>query len=457
MGEPPRYEQEGIRHATVNGHRLHLRLTDPSAENFLWVDGRSPPLVLDQVAAEFLGHLIDAMWEHQQGDGDESERVRAQVVDRMFAAYGARVPLLGRGVSRKRIRADLDRVFGTVMTVAEGGCQVEAGLVAREVRHADWGAPARMDLALTYRCNLDCPHCYAGGPREMTELSTDDWRRVLENLWRCGVPQVVFTGGEPTLRDDLVDLVVAAEPFVTGLVTNGVKLEELAEPLRGASLDYAQVTIEARDAAIHDRMVGARDVAAHERTVAGIRRALDLGIEVVTNTTLTRENAAGFPDLLRFGRDLGLKSMACNGLICSGRGRAAKQADTLTLADLKRTLEGAHDTAREIGIGLQWYTPTCYHELDPLALGFGPKSCSAAAHNMTVQPDGTVLPCQSWPETVGRILVDAWSEIWTHPVCVGLRERAPAKAKEECRECAELPICGGGCPLDDQASCGDES
>ena len=92
--------------------------------------------------------------------------------------------------------------------------------------------------------------------------------------------------------------------------------------------------------------------------------------------------------------------------------------------------------------------PDVYHNLDPVSLGFGPKSCSAAAHNMTVQPDGTVLPCQSWPESVGNILKDPWEKIWNHSTCIKLRAHGFGKEKKECADCEQLSICGGGCPLD---------
>ena len=231
------------------------------------------------------------------------------------------------------------------------------------------------------------------------------------------------------------------------MVTNGVLLEEKATELQRASLDYLQVTLESCDAGVHNRMVGA-SINAHGKTVSGIKKSLDLGMEVVTNTTLTSDNIEQFSDTLKFGKEIGLSNMACNALICSGRGKAAKLDDPLTLEDLKKYLEGAIKTAKEIGINLQWYTPTCYHNLDPLSLGFGPKSCSAAAHNMTVQPDGTVLPCQSWPESVGNILSDPWPGIWNHPTCVKLRNHGFGKEKEECAGCEQLSICGGGCPLD---------
>jgi radical SAM protein with 4Fe4S-binding SPASM domain len=332
------------------------------------------------------------------------------------------------------------------MGVANGTCPAEAGLGAKKLEYGKWIAPARMDLALTYRCNLKCPKCYVGDRKIGRELATSEWVKVYEILWQAGVPQVVFTGGEPTLRDDLVELVGEADEFVTGLVTNGTRLSELAEALYGASLDYAQVTVESHDPEVHDRTTCTEG--SHAKTLAGIEKALGIGLQVVTNTTLTKTNAASFNETIRWLHRLGVRNVACNTLICSGHGIEHKRDNGLDDTALREVLTAGCGTASELGIALQWYSPTCYHQgIDPTELGLGIKTCSAAAHNMTVQPDGTVLPCQSWPDSVGNILEDDWSSIWRHPVCEKLRRHL--FKPEECRDCEHETTCGGGCPLDE--------
>jgi radical SAM protein with 4Fe4S-binding SPASM domain len=429
----PQFKDDGVQHATINGHRFHLRRKDPTKDNFLWIDGRQPPIVLDRTAAEFVSHLIDAMWLYQQGDGDESQAVMDYVVGKMTEEHSkGLVPW--RRIKREKILADLNRIFGTLMGVANGACPAEAGLDPKELKYGDWLAPARMDLAVTYRCNLKCPKCYVGDRKVDRELSTAEWVKVYEVLWKAGIPQIVFTGGEPTLRDDLVELVGQADEFVTGLVTNGTKLADLAEPLLEASLDYAQVTVESFDPKIHDRITCTEG--SHARTLAGIRKSLSVGLQIVTNTTLTKTNASSFGETIEWLHGLGLKNVACNTLICSGHGVEHKKENGLGDDELKETLAAACRIAEKLGMTLQWYSPTCYHRgTDPLELGLGIKACSAAAHNMTVQPDGTVLPCQSWPDTVGNILKDDWASIWFAP--------------EECKGCEHEMHCGGGCPLDE--------
>jgi radical SAM protein with 4Fe4S-binding SPASM domain len=441
----PQFRSDGVLHATINGHRFHLRRKDPTRDNYLWIDGRQPPIVLDQTAAEFVSHLIDAMWLYQQGNGDESQAVIDYVVDKMAERHSRGLVPWGGRVKRERILADLHRVYGTLMKVAESACPVEAGLGPKELMYGKWTAPARMDLAITYRCNLGCEKCYVGDRRSGPELGTSDWVRVYDVLWKAGVPQVVFTGGEPTMREDLVELVSEADEFVTGLVTNGTKLEALAASLRDSSLDYAQVTVESFDPKVHDRITCTEG--SHARTVAGIEKAMSVGLQVVTNTTLTKKNVASFIDTIKWLHGLGIKNVACNTLICSGHGTEYKKENGLPDAELRDLLEEACRTAEKLGVVFQWYSPTCYREgVNPVELGLGAKTCSAAAHNMTIQPDGTVLPCQSWPDPVGDILKDDWASIWRHPTCVRLRKHL--FAPEECGGCEYEAVCGGGCPLD---------
>jgi len=256
---------------------------------------------------------------------------------------------------------------------------------------------------------------------------------------------ITVTGGEPTLRDDIVELVEEAEEFVTGLVTNGTRLAELAAPLRRASLDYAQITIESFDPKVHDHMTGM--TGSHGLTLAGLRQMQEAGIQVVTNTTLTKINAPQFCDTITWLRNtLGVENIACNTLICSGRGTQFKASQGLSDEEIKTLLIEACRLAEKLGINLQWYSPGCYNAFNPIELGLGAKHCSAASHNMLIQPDGSVLPCQSWPDSVGNILTDPWRKIWQHPTCRKLR--AHLFAPPECAKCGQFADCGGGCPLD---------
>jgi len=212
-------------------------------------------------------------------------------------------------------------------------------------------------------------------------------------------------------------------------------------------LDYVQVSLESYLPAVHDRMVGVKG--AWQETRDGIIAALKNELEVITNTTLTGDNLKTFPDLIQAGSEMGLKMMACNTLICSGRGTCSKKDSGVSAESLKSTLSRAVEIARRAGIKLEWYSPTCYKQFNPLELGFGAKSCSAAQYNLTIEPDGSVIPCQSWfKDKLGNILKESWQDIWQHPVAKGFRTKEYLKGRQECKDCEFLSQCWGGCPLE---------
>jgi radical SAM protein with 4Fe4S-binding SPASM domain len=311
-------------------------------------------------------------------------------------------------------------------------------------------APYRMDLAITYRCNNDCEHCYNARPRQGPELSTGQWKNILDRLWSLGIPHVVFTGGEPTLRPDLPELIAHAEKNgqITGINTNGRKLKDQGylQTLIDAGLDHVQITLESHDAAIHDLMVHA--AGAWEDTTTGLRNVLVSQIYVMTNTTLLRHNAPGLENTLNFLAECGVPTIGLNALIYSGRGLGVDSG--LSESDLPPLLAAAREATQRYGQKLIWYTPTQYCHFDPLQLELGVKGCTAALYNMCVEPDGSVLPCQSYYTPLGNMLIDPWETIWNHDLAVSLRERRDIPI--DCQACVLLLECGGGCPLARQAN-----
>ncbi len=306
-------------------------------------------------------------------------------------------------------------------------------------------APYRMDLALTYRCNNDCAHCYNARERDFPELDTATWKKILDTLWTLGIPHIVFTGGEPTLREDLPELIAYAESLgqITGLNTNARRLSDprYVARLVDAGLDHVQITLESHDPDIHDRMV--RVKGAHRQTVQGLKNALESPLYVMTNTTMLRDNVREIPQTLDFLAEIGVPTVGLNALIYAGRG--ASVGTGLDEEELVPLLEIAREKTESHGQRLIWYTPTQYCHFDPVQLDLGIKGCTAALYNMCIESNGNVLPCQSYYQSLGNILTDSWDSIWNHDLAVWLRERRYVPQK--CYDCALLQECGGGCPL----------
>jgi radical SAM protein with 4Fe4S-binding SPASM domain len=310
-------------------------------------------------------------------------------------------------------------------------------------------APYRMDLALTYRCNNDCAHCYNARSRTFSELTIADWKQILNHIWDIGIPHVVFTGGEPTLRDDLPELIAYAQNMglITGLNTNGRRLMDVnyVNQLVTAGLDHVQITFESHIPEIHDDMV--RHPGAWQQTVQGIQNAVASPLYVMTNTTMLQHNANHLRETLQYLGKLGVPTVGINALIYSGAGLTVNAG--IPENQLPSLLEIAREITEQQGQRLIWYTPTQYCHFNPIHFELGIKGCSAARYNMCIEPNGDVLPCQSYYQSLGNFLHDTWPTIWQHPLALQLRRHQ--NLPQACTACDFLAECGGGCPLARQA------
>jgi radical SAM protein with 4Fe4S-binding SPASM domain len=328
----------------------------------------------------------------------------------------------------------------------EGACPVcDLDIDVRAPFSTTPTAPYRMDLAITYRCNNDCPHCYNARPRNFPELNTSQWKQVIDRLWQIGIPHIVFTGGEPTLRDDLPELIAHAEAKgqITGLNTNARRLIEhnYLDELVTAGLDHVQITVESHDAGIHDAMVNANG--AWNQTISGLRNVLNTPLFVMTNSTMLRQNSPHLDKTLDFLAEVGVPTIGLNALIYSGHGLSVGTG--LAERELPPLLTLARQKTDYYRQRLIWYTPTQYCQFDPMQLELGVKGCTAALYNMCIEPDGAVIPCQSYYQPMGNILSDRWEHIWENDLAVNLRQRH--YIPEKCSNCSLLAECGGGCPL----------
>ena len=306
-------------------------------------------------------------------------------------------------------------------------------------------APYRMDLAITYRCNNDCAHCYNARERNFPELHPENWKHILDQLWALGVPHIVFTGGEATLRNDLPELIAHAESNgqITGLNTNARRLADpkYVQKLLEAGLDHVQITVESCDEQIHDAMMRAKG--AFRQTIEGLKNVLNTRLYVMTNTTMLRTNVHKIPDTLDFLAELGVPTVGLNALIYAGQGLTVGTG--LHERELQPLLDMAVRKTAEHNQRLIWYTPTQYCNFDPTQSNLGVKGCTASLYSMCIESNGNVLPCQSYYHPLGNMLTDPWDSIWNHRLSVQLRERRGLPAK--CEGCPVVAECGGGCPL----------
>ena len=355
-----------------------------------------------------------------------------------------------RGVTLEQAKRDFEDVAYKVNSFIMGeACPITyLGFRRLDPLSLKTDAPFRADLALTYDCDNRCIHCYSSSPRWKGEMGTRDWKKVIEKLFSVGVPNLLFTGGEPTLREDLPELIAYAEKIgaVTGLVTNGRRLadESYVRELVSAGLDYVQVTLESHMPRVHERITGVSG--SWDETVEGVKNAVRAGLYVDVNMTLSRLNVRHVAEYVDFLAQLGVRSVSANRLIYSGKALEVKEWFEPSFDEMREALEEFREKALEHGMRFTWYGVTRYCELNPLELEVGLKFCSACSITIAIEPDGTVIPCQSYFYSLGNILKDKWDRIWRHPLCQQIRERR--YAAPQCRECPLFSACGGGCPLE---------
>ena len=183
-------------------------------------------------------------------------------------------------------------------------------------------------------------------------------------------------------------------------------------------LDHVQITVISHREEVHDRLAGSPG--AWRETIEGLKVALKEDLYVSTNTTIMASNLADMEGTTKFLVDLGVKNISFNSIIRSGKGVGTEGVDC---AALEATLIRMKERIEAAGARMIWFTPTPYCQLNPISLGLGIKQCTACSLNMAVEPDGTVLPCQSYYRPLGNILKDQWQNIWNHELCNRIRKR----------------------------------
>ena len=427
-----------VRHVTLDPDgpgvvRIHLipcRKPDRDTPFVAILNGQEL-LPLNVSWAILLTNLIEAVQPHSGKELtlEDWSAITAQAVAATRRVY-RRTPAF-------QIESDLQLLLGCLCAVARGQTPpVHVQPLHLGSYSARMNAPHRMDLMISsmqkdgaWHCNQKCVHCYAANQPlgKAAELDTDQWLAVIEKCRSAGIPQLTFTGGEPTLRNDLVKLVQATQWFVTRLNTNGRMLTSaLCKELKDASLDAVQITLYSADAAVHNALVG---VDGYTDTVAGIKNALAAGLNVSLNTPLCTLNQ-DYLATVQLAQELGVRYLTCSGLIPAGNAATEpSRAARLTPDALAAALRPAMAYAAQHGIEINFTSPGWLPEETLRELGFTQiPSCGACLSNMAVAPDGTVLPCQSWLSGpgLGNLLRMPWHRIWRSAECSTIRSGSAA-------------------------------
>ena len=348
-------------------YKLHLRVEEDGSG--ILIINASTVLHLNQTAAELAYYLIQ---------GKTDEKIIALISERYDVDAGQAsddlADFTGRIDSLLQME-DLDPVTYLNMDRVSPYSQ-------------KLSAPYRMDCALTYQVRETVDAGVAPVERVSRELSTEEWEQILENIHNASIPQVVFTGGEPTLRDDLPELIAKAEELgiVCGLLTDGLSLttKKAVDAVLNKGLDHIMLLTDAHN----------------KKFWSAVNRLVPEDIAVTVHFTLTAENAGSFKKTL-------------DKLSKAGVTHLSLSTNDENLAD---ALEDANQHAVDLGMALVWDLPVPYSGSNPVAFELGKNKHAhpdgAGKAWMYVEPDGDVLPAQGINKVLGNILKDPWKKIW---------------------------------------------
>jgi len=356
-----------------------------------------------------------------------------------------------RGIDDARLR-DIASFLSDIKAICEGR-QVATERVAYGLDFTK--LPILGEIAVTYRCNNRCLFCYAGcgsggscghGNAAEREMETREIERVIDIFReKAKIPFFSFTGGEPLLRDDLESLIAYASGrhLRVNLITNGTLASpERARSLYRAGLRTAQVSLESPDPAIHDSLCGAPG--SHAGTLAGIEALADAGIRVQTNSTITLPNRESLFSMPAYLRDLGVLRFSMNLYIPAANAARAPEL-FVPYSETGVFVDEIRKRAHAAGLTFYWYSPTPLCIYNPVARGLGNKSCAAADGLLSVDPAGNILPCSSYPESLGNLLEEDFAGLWFSERASYFKHKR--YAPESCLRCGSFTACQAACPL----------
>lgn len=331
--------------------------------------------------------------------------------------------------------------------------------------------------SVTRRCNLHCGHCYADShDRDYPgELSYQEGRRLLEQLAEFGVPTVLFSGGEPLLRADVLDLAAVAHDLGmrTVLSSNGTRIDApAAREIAAAGFSYVGISFDGIGA-LHDKMRGSRG--AFEEALSGIRAARDAGLRTGIRFTLHGLNRPHLGAIFELAESERINRLCVYHLAYAGRGGKMRKFD-LGPEETRAAVEEIFDRTEELGErGADLEVLTVDNPADNVLLlervRRGDRERAAEIEELlrwnggnqsgvaiaAIDPQGLVHPDQfSWDVTVGDVRRKGFAEIWSDDnEALGFYRQRPRQLSGRCTGCRFVELCNGGLPVRAEAAHGD--
>jgi len=327
---------------------------------------------------------------------------------------------------------------------------------------------------VTKRCNLRCLHCYADAGKGEKEISLKKALSVIDDLSEFGVPVLLFSGGEPLLREDIFELIYYASKkgIRTVLSTNGTLIDrDTALRLKDSGISYVGISLDGIGE-VNDRFRGVKG--AFEAALKGIENCKKAGIKVGIRFTMNKRNVSEIPKIFSLSEKEGVERLCFYHLVYSGRGSSLIDED-LSLEEKRKTLDYIINRTKELyekGLKKEVLTvdnhadgPYIYLRMlregnpraeDVLRLLKMNGGNSSGERIGCISWDGSVYPDQFWrSHLLGNVCNEPFSKIWTKSPFLEKLRRRERYIKGRCSRCRWFDVCRGNFRARAEAATGD--
>jgi len=328
------------------------------------------------------------------------------------------------------------------------------------------------------QCNLKCIHCYSHSKNKQYtgELTLEEGKNLIKDLAAFGSPVILFSGGEPLMRPDILKLIEYAKSsgMRAVLSTNGTLITKyLAARLKDLGLSYVGISLDGLKTT-HDKFRGLQG--AFDLALKGLRECQDAGIKVGLRFTINKKNDADIPGIFKLLKDENIPRVCFYHLVYTGRGSKLIEED-LSKEESRRTVDMIINLTKDLfDKGIKKEVLTVDNHADGVYLyrrllkedpGKAEKALTllkmnggnSSGHGIgCVSWDGSVHADQFWRHySFGNVKEKPFSEIWTDlsdPLMIKLKNKKQY-IKGRCAKCRYLDICGGNFRVRAEAVTGD--
>lgn len=316
-------------------------------------------------------------------------------------------------------------------------------------------APVSVIFELTRQCNLRCVHCFSNsGQAESNELTLPQIKNLINQFAEQKVLFLNFSGGEPLIRKDLVEILhfASQKKIAFDISTNGTLVnQEFVDALRGTRLDQVQISIDGLQET-HDKL--RRCKGAFQKAVDAISLLRDAGYHIIIGTTINKSNLYEIEAIIDFAIEVKATTFKTTLFIPTGRGKCFQDDLYLNNQDVRRIayqlLEKEKQVGNRIHIIKDGFYPWLIKPLKkpvPRWMRANNVGCAAGKETLFITANGDVIPCPFLGDyRIGNIIHTKLEEIWQAEKFDLFRSFGLGKLKGKCRTCENLGgACYGGC------------